>query len=69
MLQVVIGADYDHRDGRVAILLADFAGSDRHFTRSIPNPDSISVLRGQDARDSVLCVTYEGGQTLLTFLV
>jgi nucleotide-binding universal stress UspA family protein len=71
MLQVVelpfIGADYDHRDGRVEILLGDFTGSDRHFSRSISNPDSISVLKASDARDSVLCVSYEGGQTLLTF--
>lgn len=61
-----IGADYDHKDGRVDIMLGDFVGSDRHFTRSIANPGSISVLRKKD-RDSVLCVTYDGGQTLLTF--
>lgn len=62
-----IGADYDHKDGRVEILLGDFAGSERHFARSIPNPDSISVLRGLESKDNVLCVRYEGGQTLLTF--
>jgi nucleotide-binding universal stress UspA family protein len=62
-----IGADYDHRDGRVEILLGDFVGSERHFARSIPNPESISVLRGLDSKDNVLCVRYEGGQTLLTF--
>lgn len=62
-----IGADYDHKDGRVEILLGDFAGSERHFARSIPNPESISVLEGLDSKDNVLCVRYEGGQTLLTF--
>jgi nucleotide-binding universal stress UspA family protein len=62
-----IGADYDHRDGRVEILLGDFARSERHFARSIPNPDSISVLRGLGSKDDALCVRYEGGQTLLTF--
>jgi nucleotide-binding universal stress UspA family protein len=62
-----LGADYDHRDQRVEILLGDFAGSDRHFTRSIPNPDAVSVLRGSDAKDNALCITYAGGQTLLTF--
>jgi nucleotide-binding universal stress UspA family protein len=71
LIQVVelpfIGADYDHRDGRVDILLGDFAGSDRHFSRSIPAPEAISVLSAADERDSVLCVTYPGGQTLLTF--
>jgi nucleotide-binding universal stress UspA family protein len=62
-----LGADYDHRDGRVDILLGDFAGSDRHVTRSIANPDSVSILRGSDAKDNALCITYAGGQTLLTF--
>ena len=61
-----IGADYDHKDGRIDLMLGDFAGSDRHFTRSITGAVSISVLRKKD-RDSVLCVTYDGGQTLLTF--
>lgn len=71
MVQVVelpfIGADYDHRDGRVDILLGDFTASDRHFSRSISNPDSISILKEANDRDGVLCVSYEGGQTLLTF--
>lgn len=62
-----IGADYDHRDGRVEILLGDFIGSDRHFSRTIPNPDSVSILRGPDKNDDVLCIAYGDGQTLLTF--
>ena len=62
-----IGADYDHRDGRVELLLGDFIGSDRHFARSIPGPDSVSVLRGPDLRDDVLCISYGDGQTLLRF--
>lgn len=62
-----IGADYDHRDGRVDIMLGDFAGSERHLTRSILHPGSISLLRGPESRDDVLCVTYPGGQTLLAF--
>lgn len=71
MIQVVelpfIGADYDRRDGRVEILLGDFVGSDRHFSRNISNPDSISVLKGPKGKDSVLCVTYRDGQTMVTF--
>jgi len=71
LVQVVelpfMGADYDHRDRNVDILFGDFAGGDRHFSRSIPGADSISVLRAPDNRDYALCVTYEGGQTLLTF--
>lgn len=62
-----IGADYDHRDGRVDLMLGDFRGTRRHVSRSICGPDSISVLRAADAKDQALCVTYEGGQTLLTF--
>jgi nucleotide-binding universal stress UspA family protein len=71
VMQVVelpfVGADYDRRDQRAEILLGDFVGSDRHFSRSIPKPDSISVLRSHDARDTALCIAYGGGQTLLTF--
>jgi len=62
-----IGADYDHRDGRVEILLGDFVGSDRHFSRNISNPVSIAVLKAPNGKDSVVCVTYKGGQTLVTF--
>ena len=62
-----IGADYDHRDGRVEILLGDFIGSDRHFARTIPYADSVSILRGPDLKDDVLCIAYDDGQTLLTF--
>lgn len=62
-----IGADYDHRDGRVEILVGDFIGSDRHLARSIPSPDSVSVLRGSDMKDDVLCISYADGQTLLRF--
>lgn len=62
-----MGADYDHRDQRVDILFGDFAGDDRHFSRSITGADSVSVLRTADNRDSALCVTYEGSQALLTF--
>ena len=62
-----IGADYDHRDGRVDLMLGDFTGSERHLTRSICGPDSVSVLRGPEAKDQALCVTYDGGQTVMTF--
>lgn len=62
-----IGADYDHRDGRVGIMLGDFSGSERHFARSIQSPDSISIMRNGDAKDEVLRVGYAEGQTLLRF--
>lgn len=71
LLQVLdvpfIGADYDHRDGRVDLMLGDFTGSERHLTRSICGPDSVSVLRTPDGKDEALCVTYDGGQSVMTF--
>jgi nucleotide-binding universal stress UspA family protein len=63
----LLGVDYDHRDGRVDIMLGDFQGGERHLTRSIPLPDSVSV-RSIAGRDTALSVAHRGGQTLLTFL-
>ena len=62
-----IGADYDHRDGCVELLLGDFIGRDRHFARSLRHPDSVSVLKGPDLKDDALCISHGDGQTLLTF--
>jgi nucleotide-binding universal stress UspA family protein len=63
----LLGVDYDHRDRRVEIMLGDFHGGERHLTRSIRMPDSVSV-RTVEGRDTALSVAHDGGQTLLTFL-
>ncbi|MEP6509197.1 MAG: hypothetical protein ABJC63_13315, partial [Gemmatimonadales bacterium] len=60
------GVDYDHRDGRLTISLGYTSGTDRHLTRSIEHPESVSVL-SVNGRDSALSVAHGGGQTLLTF--
>ncbi len=62
----LLGVDYDHRDGRIDILLGDFRGGQRHLTRSIPKPDSLSVL-SIGGTDIALSVAHDSGQTLLTF--
>lgn len=62
----LLGVDYDHKDGRLTISLGETRGLDRHLTRSIVRPESVSVL-SIDGRDNALSVTHGGGQTLLTF--
>lgn len=63
----LLGVDYDHRDGRVEIMLGDFQGGERHLTRSIPHPASVSIRRVAGS-DSALSVAHDSGQTLLTFV-
>jgi len=62
----LLGVDYDHKDGRLTITLGYMRGLDRHLTRTIARPETLSVL-SVDGRDSALSVTHGGGQTLLTF--
>jgi nucleotide-binding universal stress UspA family protein len=61
----LLGVDYDHRDGRLVIIMGDVRGTARHLARSILKPDSVSVLT-VDGRDTALSVKHGGGQTLLT---
>jgi nucleotide-binding universal stress UspA family protein len=63
----LLGVDYDHRDGRVDIMLGDFQGGERHLTRSIPHPASVSI-RTVGGSDSALSVAHNAGQTLVTFV-
>lgn len=61
-----LGIDYDHKDGRVTIALGNTRGLERHLTRAIAQPETVSVL-SIDGRDTALSVTHGEGQTLLTF--
>lgn len=61
-----LGADYDHKDGRLTISLGDTHGVDRHLTRTITHPETLSIL-SVNGRDAALSVTHGQGQTLLTF--
>jgi nucleotide-binding universal stress UspA family protein len=60
------GIDYDHRDGRLTITLGYTRGAERHLTRTVEHPESVSVLN-VDGKDTALSITHGGGQTLLTF--
>lgn len=60
------GVDYDHRDGRLTIGVGDATGTARHLTRSVPAPDSISIL-SVGGKDTAMSVAHGAGQTLLTF--
>lgn len=62
----LLGVDYDHKDGRLSIMLGHTHGVERHLTRAVEHPESVSVL-SVDGRDSALSITHGGGQTLLTF--
>ena len=61
----LLGVDYDHRDGRLVIMMGDTRGTARHLARSILKPDSVSVLT-VNGRDTALSVGHGEGQTLLT---
>ena len=62
----LLGVDYDHRDGSLTITLGDTHGADRHLSRTISKPKSVSVLSVNE-RDTALSVAHGDGQTLLTF--
>ena len=62
----LLGADYDHKDGRLTITLGYTRGVERHLSRTISHPETVSVL-SINGRDTALAVTHGGGQTLLTF--
>jgi nucleotide-binding universal stress UspA family protein len=62
----LLGADYDRKDGRLTITLGYTRGLERHLSRTITHPETVSVL-SIEGRDTALSVTHGGGQTLLTF--
>ena len=61
-----LGADYDHRDGRLTITLGYTRGLARHLSRMIARPESVAIL-SINGRDTALSVAHNGGQTLITF--
>lgn len=61
----LLGVDYDHKDGRMTITLGNLKGTEKHLTRSVTSPTSVSVL-SINGRDMALSVAHGGGQTLLT---
>ena len=63
---VLQGAAYDHRDGRIELMLGN--GSTSHLTRTIADVTSISVHTNSLGVDVALRVANGSGQTLLTFI-
>lgn len=64
----LLGAAYDHHDGRVEIMLGDFSGPERHLTRNIPGVTAIDLIRDEQGRDWMLRIVHGAGQTLLTLV-
>jgi len=64
----LVGATYDSRDQRVALMFGGGAPGEVHFTRTLGNVRSLAV--SSDARDvdRALFIESESGGTLLTFL-
>lgn len=62
----LLGADYDHKDGRLTITLGFTHGLERHLSRTITQPKTLSIL-SINGRDTALSVGHGGGQTLLKF--
>ena len=62
----LVGVDYDHKDGRLTIILGETSGMNKHLTRSVTSPESISIL-SIEGRDTALSVVHAAGQTLMTF--
>lgn len=63
----LLGVEYDHRSGKLDLMLGDARPSPRHLQHGIPSPESLSILVGADGRDSALSIAYPRGYALLTF--
>jgi nucleotide-binding universal stress UspA family protein len=62
------GADWDHNDKLVEIMVGDAAKTGRHLTHSVSGVTSIVVMKDQHGRDLALRVAHgAGGLTLFTF--
>ncbi|HET7372829.1 MAG TPA: universal stress protein [Gemmatimonadaceae bacterium] len=64
----LLGASYDHHDGRVELMFGELGDVQRHLTRSIGSVSGIDVLTNERGRDIALRIAHGAGQTLLTFL-
>lgn len=62
-----LGVDYDHKNGRIEIMMGESGPSGRHLMHGIPRPGSLDILVGADGREQTLRIAYTGGQALLTF--
>ncbi len=62
----LIGAMYDPGDERVELMFGDPGGASAHFTRSIAQVRTITILTGGDGTDTGLQIDHRDGLTLVT---
>lgn len=60
-----LGADYDHTDGRVALMLGSIDGGIPHLTRYVPGVRSLDSVRRESGVET-LQLSHDLGQTLVT---
>ncbi len=63
----LLGASYDARDGRLALMFGDRGAGGRHLSRSIGDVAGVDILTDGSGRDIALRVLHGTSQTLLTF--
>jgi len=64
-----MGADYDHNDDRVEIMLGQRGPGRGHLTHSVDHPVSIDFLHRSDGKLLALRTANERGQALVSFEV
>lgn len=64
----LLGVTYDHRDRRIDVMMGDPQQHTRHLTRSIPQPDDVSIVAEPEGPERSLRILSGRSQTLLTFL-
>lgn len=65
----LVGADWDHRDGRVQIMLGGASTNGPHLTHTVGGVTSIAIMRDDRGRDMALRVAHGTGLTLFTFTI
>lgn len=64
-----MGADYDHNDDRVEIMLGTRGPGGAHLTHSVERPTSIDILERSDGQLLALRIANARGQVLVSFVV
>jgi hypothetical protein len=59
------GVDYDPRADRIDIMLGRSGTVEGHLTHSLPFPEELEVLRGEQGKDHALRIQLRHGQVIL----
>ena len=62
-----MGADYDHRDDRIEIMLGARGPGRAHFTHSVTSPTSLDVLERPNGELIALRIANARGQVVVSF--